>query len=126
MPRDDLMLISEKKTSAPKTVFFPFDSVEQAWFWFMQGYEARTMGARIKAGATDKPRPCEPLDILRVVDRLYRERRLMRDHLKILAHYGRRLMPPDPARSKELRAHYLWQEAMLRMDAILRFKGIVQ
>ncbi|MGB4107190.1 MAG: hypothetical protein WBK55_05275 [Alphaproteobacteria bacterium] len=71
------------------------------------------------------PRPCEPVDILRIVDRLYRQRRLMRDHLLVLRYYGRRRMPPDNRRVREMRAHKIWSEAMTRMEGAFVSKGIV-
>ena len=67
----------------------------------------------------------EPLDVLRAVDRLYRNRRLFREHLLVLAHYGRRHMPPDPQRRREMRAHAIWTEAFDRISPVLREKGIV-
>lgn len=121
MPRD--RFVPRVHTEAPAV---PFDSAEQAWFWFMQSYEARCAGARLRAGEGELRRPCEPLDVLRAVDRLYRQRRLVRDHLAVLAHYGRRLMAPDPRRRLEQRAHGLWDEALARLDPVLRRKGIVQ
>lgn len=104
----------------------PFDSTERAWFWFMQASAAKAEGAKITAGEALVPRPCEPLDILRIVDRLYKQRRLILDHIRVLAHYGRRLLPPDPYRFKEVRASSLWREAIGMMDPIMREKGIVQ
>lgn len=105
---------------------FPFESVEEAWFWFVSSYEAKEDGARFIAGSGLLPRPCEPVDILRAVDGLYRQRRLQRDHLLVLRHYGRRLMAPDVRRPKEARAHTLWEEAMMRLEAVLEKKGIVK
>jgi hypothetical protein len=104
----------------------PFASTEEAWFWFVQAQEARASGARIVAGRGVVPRPCEPLDMMRVVDRLYRQRKLIRDHLHVLVHYGRRLMAPDPERRLEVRASDLWREALAFLDPVLREKGIVQ
>jgi hypothetical protein len=104
----------------------PFRTVEEAWFWFVQAQDARSSGARFVAGAGTVPRPCEPLDLMRVVDRLYRNRRLLRDHLHVLVHYGRRLAAPDPQRSVEARASALWREALDRIAPVLRGKGIVQ
>ena len=103
----------------------PFDTVEDAWFWFMEANAARQEGARFGAGRGLVSRPCEPLDVLRVVDRLYRNRRLFREHLLVLAHYGRRHMPPDPQRRREIRAHAIWTEAFDRISPVLREKGIV-
>lgn len=104
----------------------PFDTVEEAWFWFIQAQAARNDGARFTVGAGVVARPCEPLDILKIVDRLYRHRRLMMDHVLVLRHYGRRLMPPDPMRVKEGRAYRLWREALMRMEPVLLRKGILR
>ena len=104
----------------------PFESAEEAWFWFIQAQEARNAGARFVSGLGKAARPCEPVDILKVLDRLYRHRRLLRDHLLVLRHYGRRLMPPDQNRVKEMRAWSLWHEALERIEVPLIRKGIVQ
>ena len=104
----------------------PFDSVEDAWFWFIAAQEAKNDGARVVAGQGHAVRPCEPLDILKVLDRLYRQRLLMRDHLLVLRHYGQRHMAPDPRRSREARASTLWEEAMMRLEVVLERKGIVR
>ena len=120
MPRDSYL--PRPLSDLPTT---PFGSVEEAWFWFMQANEARQAGAKVVAGLGATPRPCEPLDMLRVIDRLYRNRRLMLEHLRVLAHYGRRLMAPDPQRGSEARAARLWTEALGRMEPTLRGKGIV-
>lgn len=103
----------------------PFERAEDVWFWFIVAQQAKNDGARYVAGASTIPRPCEPLDILNILDRLYRQRRLVRDHLLVLRHYGRRNMAPDPDRVKERRAYSLWCEAMERMEAPLIKKGIL-
>ncbi|WP_029009097.1 hypothetical protein [Azospirillum halopraeferens] len=104
----------------------PFGSAEEAWFWSVQAHDAKAEGARVVAGRGLVARPCEPDDVLRTVDRLYRQRRLVRDHLHVLVHYGRRLMAPDPARRLEQRASTLWREAFACLSPVLRDKGIVQ
>jgi hypothetical protein len=104
----------------------PFGSAEEAWFWSVQAHEAKAAGARVTAGQGLVPRPCEPGDVMRAVDRLYRQRRLVRDHLHVLVHYGRRLMPPDPDRFREQRASALWREAFDHIGPLLHDKGIVQ
>lgn len=103
-----------------------FESAEEAWFWFIQAQAARNDGARFAAGQGLVPRPCEPIDILRILDRLYRQRHLLRDHILVLRHYGRRNLPPDPRRVKEIRAHDLWLEALERMELVMIRKGIVR
>lgn len=121
--------MSRDRFSPPPVRFrdaVPFPSTEDAWFWFVQAHEARHAGARVRAGMAETPRPCEPVDVLRAVDRLYRQRRLIRDHLLVLAHYGRRLMAPDPRRRAEQRAHLIWREALAAIDPVLRGKGIVR
>lgn len=104
----------------------PFETVSEAWFWFIQAQQARNEGARYKAGMGLTTRPCEPTDILKVLDRLYRNRILLRDHLLVLRHYGRRQMPPDRHRAKEVRAYYLWQEALAKIEPALIRKKIVR
>ena len=120
MPRE-----SHTPRTLPTDHATPFDTVEDAWFWFMEANAARQEGARFGAGRGLVARPCEPMDVLRVVDRLYRNRRLFREHLLVLAHYGRRHMPPDPHRRREMRAHVIWSEAIDRISPVLREKGIV-
>lgn len=104
----------------------PFENAAEAWFWFIQAQQARNDGARITAGQSLYPRPCEPMDILKVAEGLYRNRRLMMDHFLVLRHYGRRGYMPDANRIKESRAFTLWNEAMERIEPILIRKEIVR
>lgn len=113
-----------KATGGQKTV--PFECASEAWFWFILAQQARIDGARFVSGLGRVPRPCEPSDILNVLNRLYRSRRLQMDHLLVLRHYGRRQMSPDPKRNKEARAHKLWSEAMERLEPALVNKKIVK
>ncbi len=108
------------------TETIPFESAQEAWFWFISAQEAKASGARIVAGSGLFPRPCEPIDILKAVDQLHRKRRLVRDHLLVLRHYGRRHMAPDPRRAKEARADALWEEALERLEEVLIAKKIVR
>ena len=104
----------------------PFEYAEEAWFWFIAAQEAKNDGAKFVAGAGMCQRPCEPIDILKVLDRLHRNRRLHRDHLLVLRHYGRRNMAPDKFRPKEKRAYHVWYEALDRIEDVLIAKGIVR
>lgn len=121
------MPVRERFTPKPLPVreYVPFSTAEEAWFWFIQAHTARMEGARIVAGASGVERPCEPVDIFRVMERLYRARRLLMDHVMVLRYYGRRLAPPDPRQVKEARAHKLWCEALEKMEEIFITKGIV-
>lgn len=109
----------------PMVDIVPFESAEAAWFWFIQANQARVDGARIGAGIGQTARPCEPLDIFHVIDRLYRKRVLLIDHFYVLRHYGRRMTPPDPRRVREVRAFRLWSEALGHIEPALVRKGIV-
>lgn len=104
----------------------PFVDAEEAWFWFLQAQAARYDGARFTSGQALYPRPCEPIDVFKVVDRLYRNRMITMEHLRVLKHYGQRLMAPDANRTREARAHSLWVEALDKIEDVLVNKGIVQ
>lgn len=112
------------QTSLHTTV--PFDTTEEVWFWFIQANEARLDGARFTAVRGNVRRPCEPVDILRILDRLYRSRRLMMDHLRVLRFYGIRQMPPEGWRKSEARAATLWAEAMRALEPIFVSKKIMK
>src|SRR5690606_28996380 len=99
--------------NGPETV--PFTSAEEAWFWFIAAMSARNDGARFTKGEGLYPRPCEPIDFMKVLDRLYRNRRLTRRHFMIMRFYGRRFMAPDRRRIKEVRAWHIWHDAMERL-----------
>ena len=104
----------------------PFESAEEAWFWFIAAQQAKEEGARITAGQSLTPRPCEPVDIFRVLDRLYRGRMVLWDHVLVLKHYGKRGMKPDSFRPNEAHAARLWQEALEKLEEALVAKGIVE
>lgn len=103
----------------------PFADAAEAWFWCVAGETARLEGARPTAGCAETVRPCEPSDILRSVDRLYRARTLLPQHLKVLVHFGQRFAVPDGASRPQRRSARLWHEALSRLEPVLRSKGIV-
>lgn len=103
----------------------PFPTAAEAWFWAVQAQVAKNDGARVAAGLGLVARPCEPGDIIRAVDRLYRRRQLTRDHLHVLVHYGRRMEAPAAERWREQRAASLWGEAFAVIVPVLVDKGIV-
>lgn len=104
----------------------PFTTAEEVWFWFIDANQARLEGARFSAAQGGVRRPCEPVDILRIVDRLYRGRRLVMDHLRVLRYYGVRRMPPESWRANEARAATLWAEAMRTLEPVLVSKKIMR
>ena len=117
------MSVQKFPRTTPNTQeYVPFSSSESLWFWFM---EARHSGARIKRGAGGVERACEPLDIYTIVQRLYRKRMLLVEHLRVLYHYGRRQCPPDPRQKREIKAASIWREALARLEPTLEAKEIL-
>jgi hypothetical protein len=99
-----------------------FASVADAWFWTMGALRARRDGT---GGAGDAlKRPCDPDDVVRCLDRLYRTRRIDLRHARVLRVWGARQMAPD-SRMASGRDAALWREALARLEQPLRHKGIV-
>jgi hypothetical protein len=103
----------------------PFASAEDAWFWTMSALIARRDGARLSAARGSVVRPCEPDDVVKVLDRLYRQRRIELQHARIMRIWGERGTAPSPRVPSERGDLRLWREAMDRLDFPLRQKGIV-
>jgi hypothetical protein len=101
----------------------PFRSAEQAWFWTMAALMARRDGSRSSAART--PRPCDPDDVVKCLDRLYRRRRIDLVHARILRIWGERGIAPNPVFPLERRDWRRWREALDRLEWPLRIKGIV-
>jgi len=103
----------------------PFVSAEEAWLWTMAALRARRDGARYTANSGLVGRPCEPDDVIRCLDRLYRARRIDLVHARILRVWGERQIAPNPAYATERCDFKLWREALDRLDWPLRAKGIL-
>lgn len=103
----------------------PFASAEEAWFWTMAALVARREGARLSAARGAVQRPCEPDDVVKCLDRLYRQRRIELGHARILRIWGERGCAPNPRVPGERGDLRLWKEAMEALDFPLRAKGIV-
>lgn len=103
----------------------PFDSAEDAWLWFSQCQIARLDGVRFTAGLGTFARPCDPDDIYRIVNTLYRRRVLGAGHLTVLGRFGLRQVPPGPGSGDTPGECTLWDEALDRLGTALRHKGIV-
>jgi hypothetical protein len=102
----------------------PFDSAEQAWFWFVRCQMVRRDGARLPASG-GMQRPCDPDDIYVALLALQRRAVLHADHLNTLGRYGVQGRPPDPRCREEMAAAKLWDEALDRLTTVLRDKGII-
>jgi hypothetical protein len=113
-------------TNAPKGASRgarPFASAEDAWFWTMAALVARRDGAGPVLNVGRVARPCEPDDVVKCLDRLYRQRRIDLTHARILRIWGERETAPDPERHKG--DYRIWREAIDRLDWPLRMRGIV-
>jgi len=103
----------------------PFRSAEEARFWTMAALVARREGARFGARAGRVVRPCEPDDVVKCLDTLYRRRRIDLTHVRILRVWGERQNAPDPTCVAERADSRLWREALDALEWPLRVKGIV-
>lgn len=103
----------------------PFRNAEEAWLWTMAALTARREGARYVTNAGRMPRPCEPDDVVKCLDTLYRRRRIDLTHARILRIWGERQAAPNPAYTSERSDWRLWREALDRLEWLLRVKGIV-
>lgn len=103
----------------------PFRNAEEAWHWTMAALVARRDGARCRAGLGAKPRPCEPDDVVKCLDQLYRRRRIDLVHARVLRIWGERQSAPNPAHATERCDWRIWREALERLEWPLRVKGIV-
>jgi hypothetical protein len=100
-------------------------ATEEAWLWTMAALVARRDGARYTANQGKAVRPCEPDDVVKCLDALYRRRRIDLVHARILRIWGERQTAPTPAVASERSDWRLWREALDRLEWPLRVKGIV-
>jgi len=103
----------------------PFRTVEEAWFWTIAALTARRDGANHRAKIGKVSRPCEPDDILKCLDGLYRRTRVDLVHARILRVWGERQVAPSSAHPLEKPDACLWREAMSALEWPLRAKGII-
>src|ERR1700692_206832 len=98
----------------------PFANAEAAWLWTMAALIARREGARYSARKGLVTRPCEPDDVVKCLDVLYRQRRISLSPARFWRIWGERQMPPSLAIAAERHDHRLWTEALERLEWPLR------
>jgi hypothetical protein len=103
----------------------PFERAEEAWLWTMAALTARREGARYTANRGLVSRPCDPDDVVKCLDGLYRQRRIDLAHARVLRIWGERQIAPSASVAVERHDHKLWSEALDRLEWPLRIKGIV-
>ena len=113
----------EQYRSGPRSE--PFDRAEAAWLWTMAALIARREGARYSANKGRVSRPCDPDDVVKCLDGLYRQRRIDLTHARVLRVWGERQIAPSASIASERNDHRLWTEALERLEWPLRIKGIV-
>ena len=106
-----------------RTLSVPFRSAAEAWFWTMGALLARREGSGRSSGGV--PRPCDPDDVVKSLDRLYCAGKIQLRHARILRIWGERQTPPDASHPGERVEFELWNEALARLEWPLRIKGIV-
>lgn len=111
-------------TLRPRQAGEPFGSVQAAWFWAWRGLQARQDGAGAAFG--QRGGPCEVDDVIRCVDRAYRQGRVTLAHARVLRVWGERNCAPDPTVPAERGDARMWKQAMDAMAPIMRSKGIVR
>ena len=107
--------------AAPHVRPAPFPSAEAAWFWTSAALRARRDPAAPRAQAAG----CQPEDVVKCLDTLYRHRRIELLHARILRIWGLRGVAPNPAHPRERCDWLLWREALDRLEWKLRLQGIV-
>jgi len=111
----------------PKQQGTPFATPEEAWFATMRFLKARAAGdAAAQRLETARFNGHEPDDVVKCLDRLYRQRRVGLSHARILRIYGERGCAPDPFRRIEQDDARLWREAMDRMGEAMRLRKLVR
>lgn len=103
----------------------PFSSTEDAWFWTFNALMARAQGSLHTQHSLRVPRPCEPDDIIIILDRLFRQGRITAAHARVLKRWGERGSPPRAggASPEECR---LWLEALGTLGSALEARHLVR
>jgi hypothetical protein len=94
-----------------------FSSAEAAWFW--------TSACLRAGGAKQSAGPCAPEEVLRAIDRLYRNRRIDLTHAKVMRRWGERGVAPARPRAAVRSDWHIWTEAMTALDGSLRARGLI-
>ena len=73
---------------------------------------ARREGARYTANKGTVTRPCDPDDVIKCLDVLFRQQRVTLAHARILRIWGERQIAPSPVVVAEHNDHRLWTERL--------------
>ncbi len=118
------MLALRRVHDAPSIT--PFRTGQEAWLWTMAILMARRDGAGQSWRPEGPPRPCDPEDVVRCLDTLYREGVLDLVHARILRIWGERQTAPRSDRLQQRGDWRLWNQALGHMEWVLRACGVVR
>lgn len=125
LPASHPTVASRSERPAPGALQ-PFRDAQEAWFWTMRALAAQQRQPSQDDTAGSRPaRAAMPEDVLRCLDRLYRQRRIDLAHARVLRRWGERGVAPDIRRPGESSDGRLWREALDRLEGALRVRGIV-
>ena len=99
------------KPSGSSLLLRPFRTAQEALYWAVSSPERAY-----------PERAARPSDIFAALGRLHRQRRMSREHIRVLGIWAPLGHPPAATRGVERR---LWDEAVERLGAALRGVGIV-
>jgi hypothetical protein len=114
-------LRSTTRSGGPQRKGSPFRDTEACIIWMVQTLAAEAEGSPRKA----KPSICEPAEVVKCLDTLYRRRRIDLHHVRILRLWGHRGRAPNPANPMEKSDARSWREALDRLEWPLRSLGII-
>ena len=103
-----------------------FSSIDELWFSFMRIYgflKQSDDGPCSDFSAKDVQMYKE---ILSILDKIFRTRRLLIDHLRVLRFYGQKGMPPRLYVAKEARAHTLWVRGLEVLEPVMVDAGYLK
>ena len=114
------------KRTHPTHAARPFRTAEEAWLWTMAALTARRDGAGAAWRPDGPTRPCDPDDVVRCLDILYRNRSIELLHARILRIWGERQRAPRSDRQQQQSDWRLWYQALGQLEWVLRARGIVR
>ena len=118
-------MLALRRTHDPDATV-PFHSAQEAWFWTVAALLARRDGAGVAWRPDGPARPCDPDDIVRCLDVLYRQRSIELLHARILRIWGERQAAPRADRMGQRSDYRLWHQALGQLEWALRARGIVR
>lgn len=103
----------------------PFQSAEEAWFWFMRSEKARAERAKADHTKSVFDRPCDPDDLFRWIKQLHGSGDLTSAHLLVMGQYGFLDRHPDREVEGEVIDFIVWTDAFDTLEPTLLEKGVI-